>query len=282
MPLPDSSLHTQRKGLRKRSLVLTGAFILSLVLPPLLSLVGFFLSLWIVIPAFTSVVLPLGVGAPEVSLWLLVVNAIALRLSFLGLQKGWLYSVAFSLSLVGLILSALPLIQLPAANASFANEMKSGFGANYLQQIPAAATGRLRAQPFSLLDAFRGIPVEEIRVNRGLPFATPNGITLKLNLYRPLQAGKHPTIVVIYGGAWKGGTPDNDESFSHYMAAQGYTVVAIDYRHALTFNNMLTNWKWICNGWRLWVDRRVPIWLCWRLTNPVVFPSGRWSTTTVP
>ncbi|MER3477767.1 MAG: esterase, partial [Leptolyngbya sp. ERB_1_2] len=47
-----------------------------------------------------------------------------------------------------------------------------------------------------------------------------------------LQPGKNPAIVLIYGGAWRTGTPNANEQFSQYMAAQGYTVLAIDYRHA--------------------------------------------------
>lgn len=44
--------------------------------------------------------------------------------------------------------------------------------------------------------------------------------------------GKYPAIVVIYGGAWQSGEPGYYPNFSRYLAAQGYTVFAIDYRHA--------------------------------------------------
>ena len=43
----------------------------------LFSGIGFFLSLWIIIPAPTFSLLPLGVGAPEMSPWLILLNAIA-------------------------------------------------------------------------------------------------------------------------------------------------------------------------------------------------------------
>ncbi|MBC7972224.1 MAG: alpha/beta hydrolase, partial [Verrucomicrobia bacterium] len=59
---------------------------------------------------------------------------------------------------------------------------------------------------------------------------------LTLTAYQPpqvdKQVGLYPTIVVIYGGAWQHGSPNDDAPFSRYMAARGYTVVAIDYRHA--------------------------------------------------
>jgi acetyl esterase/lipase len=39
-------------------------------------------------------------------------------------------------------------------------------------------------------------------------------------------------VIQIYGGAWRTGSPDSNEDFSRYLAARGYVVVAIDYRHA--------------------------------------------------
>jgi acetyl esterase/lipase len=57
-------------------------------------------------------------------------------------------------------------------------------------------------------------------------------VPLTLNVYRPLLPGHYPTLVVIYGDAWQSGSPDNKANFSRYLAAQGYTVIAIDYRHA--------------------------------------------------
>ena len=218
------------KGKRKIALML--AFLLSGLIPPLLSAAGLFLSLWILVPAPNLFLLPLGVGAPEVSPWLVGLNAIALLLALLGIQKGWLYQVALGCSLVSLIISSLPLLQLPAASTRFAAEMQAGLGADYLEKIPEVAQDHMRPQPFELLDAFRGISSGDVRLSQGIPFAAPDGVTLKLNVYRPQTAGKNPTIVVIYGGAWREGSPNHDESFSRYMAAQGYTVVAIDYRHA--------------------------------------------------
>lgn len=47
-----------------------------------------------------------------------------------------------------------------------------------------------------------------------------------------MQIGRYPAIVILYGGAWQRGSPNRNEEFSRYMAARGYCVVAIDYRHA--------------------------------------------------
>ena len=194
-------------------------------------MVGLFLSLWVVVPAPTAFLLPLGVGAPEVSPWLIIINAITLLLA-VSIRKTWLYKLILGGSLLSLSLSLLPLIQLPIANTQFANEMATVLGTDYLSEIPQAVRAQMRPQPFVLADVFRGIPLKKVRIKRNILFASPDGIALKLNSYRPLATGKYPALVIIYGGAWKQGTPSNHETFSRYMAAQGYSVVAIDYRHA--------------------------------------------------
>lgn len=210
------------------------AFLSSLGVPWILSILGCFLSLWIVIPAPTSFLLPLGVGAPEVSPWLIALNALALLLTALQLQSGWVYTMALSLSLLGLLLSLLPLVQFPLTNARIATAMAAEFGQSVLTAFPSISQS-MRPHPLIWIDAFRGIRIPEVRIERGLRFATVDGVNLTLNLYRPSYIGRHPTIVIIYGGAWQTGTPANDETFSRYMAGQGYTVVAIDYRHAPQF-----------------------------------------------
>ena len=194
------------------------------------SILGLFLSLWIVVSAPTSWLLPLGVCAPELSPWLLVINAIALLLAFV--VKGWLSNFLLVCSLIGLSLSLLPLLQLPATNQRFEQEISRALGKDYLDNIPQDLQSRMRPKPFAIADVFRGIPSQEVRIDRGVVFASPDGVDLKLNTYRPLQEGKYPTLIVIYGGAWRSGTPNGYEQFSCYMAAQGYSVVTIDYRHA--------------------------------------------------
>lgn len=225
---PQPGIKNQEK------LALLGMFLVSLGFPLILSFVSCFLSLWIVIPAPIFALLPLGIGAPEVSPWLVVMNTIALLLVSLRLRLHWIYGLALGFSVLGLLLSLLPLIQLPATNARITATMEAELGkASLITPPPLPQT--LRSDPFNWAEVFRGIRVPEVRIDRGIPFVTVDGVTLTLNLYRPASSGLHPTIAVIYGGAWRAGTPSNDETFSRYMAAQGYTVVALDYRHAPQF-----------------------------------------------
>lgn len=198
----------------------------------LLTTLGLFLSLWIILPAPIFSLLPFGVVAPEISPWLVSLNGNAFILTVTHLEQGTLGVIALIGSLSALCLSLLPLIQFPATNGKFAAEMEAKLGKDYLSKIPPEIQLKMRPQPLILADVFRGIPQGEIRIERNIIFASPDNIDLKLNVYRPLSPGIYPAIIIIYGGAWKRGKPSNDEAFSCYIAAQGYSAIAIDYRHA--------------------------------------------------
>ncbi|HEY9830591.1 MAG TPA: alpha/beta hydrolase [Stenomitos sp.] len=198
----------------------------------LLSSMSLFLSSWIVLPAPTMSLLPLGVGVPELSPWLVGLNVLALGVSWLGGHESWLQRWTLGASLLGLFLSLLPLVQLPATQKQMSGVMRDTLGANYEQQIPSSVQIQLRSHPFILADAFRGIPQMSVRYTPDIPFAAPDGVPLNLDLYRPPQVGQYPAIVIIYGGGWQSGSTSHHDDFSRYMAHRGYTVFAIAYRHA--------------------------------------------------
>jgi acetyl esterase/lipase len=197
----------------------------------LLSGLGLFLSAWIVIPAPTFSLLPLSVGAPEVSPWLVGLNAIAILLALTS-KMIWLRRVALAFGVAGLIVSLLPVSQLPATNRQADTAMVQALGADYLTKIPQSVQAQMRPQPFVLADVFRGILTRQVRYTSGIPFAAPDGVSLTLDIYQPPQVGRYPAIVVIYGGAWQRGSPSDNAEFNRYMAARGYVVWAIAYRHA--------------------------------------------------
>jgi acetyl esterase/lipase len=136
------------------------------------------------------------------------------------------------LSLAALLLSALPLAQWPGANQAADRAFTQTLGPDYLAKIPAAALAKMRSSPFVLTDLGRKISHPAIREALDIPFAQPQGVPLTLNYYGPTAPGRYPAIVTIYGGAWQRGKPGQDETFNRYIAAQGYAVWAIDYRHA--------------------------------------------------
>ncbi|GAA6617881.1 alpha/beta hydrolase fold domain-containing protein [Scytonema sp. NUACC26] len=205
-------------------------FLLTLVL--LLSGIGLFLSAWIVLPAPTMFLLTLAVGAPEVCPWLLGFNAIAFLLSWLWIYRPRLKYLACLASFLGLLICGLELAAIPQTQMKMSDAMVLGLGVNYLDKIPVEIRTEMRSHPFSLTDSFVGIHRNRTRHQTGIRFANPNGVPLSMEVYQPLKVGKYPALVVIYGGAWQRGNPSVNFEFNQYMALRGYTVFAINYRHA--------------------------------------------------
>jgi acetyl esterase/lipase len=195
----------------------------------LICLASFLLSLWIVIPAPIFSLLPLSVGTSEISPILILVNAIitiGLLITIGKFKSHFTHRLALSLITAALIISILPLSQLPKAQQQADRAMQA------VIQIPPNIQPNYRSHPFILADVFRGIPESNIRYTPSIQFSSLNNVPLALNLYQPAKVGLYPAIVVIYGGAWQRGNPNQDAAFSRYMAGQGYVVWAISYRHA--------------------------------------------------
>lgn len=193
----------------------------------ILSLLGMFLSSWIVIPSPNFTLLPLAVGSPEISPVLIIGNSIALLLSFSHRKRRLLSSIAVGCSLIGIMLSSIPLLQLPATIQQADAQMQSVLSN---LQIPTHIQAKMRSRPFVLGDLFIGLPKPKVRHQHQM-FAGADGTPLSLEIYQPMTSGSHPAIITIYGGAWRSGEPTQNAKFNSYMTAQGYTVVAIDYRH---------------------------------------------------
>lgn len=205
----------------------------------LLSAAGaiFFLTLWIFIPGWTYPLFVLGVGAPELSPWLFVASLILCLACAKFSGPSQLTRVALVLTLGATALASVPVVQAALAVRRFENVMRRALGEDFLHAVSARVRDGMRPRPIVAIDLFRGIDFGEPRVVRGIPFAAPDGQQLTLDVYRPLADGRFPAIVQIYGGAWQGGAPGDNPEFARYLAARGYVVFAIDYRHA-------PSWPW--------------------------------------
>jgi acetyl esterase/lipase len=125
--------------------------------------------------------------------------------------------------------------------------MQSAIGDTWLSAVPEDRRAGMRPAPVSVLDLFRGIRIGDARVTRDIPFAAPQGVTLTMDVYRPPDRKpegfrlpddeRHAVVVQIYGGAWQRGAPGDNPRFATYLAARGFVVFAIDYRHA-------PQWQW--------------------------------------
>jgi acetyl esterase/lipase len=206
---------------------------------------GLFLSSWIVIPAPTFALLPLAVGAPEISPLLLIGHLAGLIFAGIltGLHRSRFVYLVVLLSSFAIVLSSLPLLQIPAtlnqANSQFQTILGRVDSPQFIDADP------MRSQPIIWTDLIRGIFIPPVRQDHH-SIVTPTGNTLRLKIYRPLHQlspaqgspdqSRYPGIMAIYGGAWQRGDSGQNSQFNTYMAAQGYTVIAIDYRHAPAYH----------------------------------------------
>jgi acetyl esterase/lipase len=209
-----------------------------------LAATALFLASWIVLPPPTYLLLLLAVGAPEISIWLLGLAVLAVGLALPDVRRSQAAGIAVGVALLAAVLASLPLVQFSAVARRFEAAMRSSLGQHYLAGVSPGARARMRSTPLFLVDLVRGIGPAEARVTRGVLFATHDGIPLTLDVYRPPgsayrppEPGRAPAVVQIFGGAWQTGTPSANGAFADYLAAHGYVVFAIDYRHA-------PRWQW--------------------------------------
>ncbi len=195
------------------------------------------LASWIFLPAPNYFLLRFGVGAPEVSAWLIVVSLIAMGLALPDLRATRRRPLAFLCSAVSLLLSCTPLARFPATARRFDAAMRSALGGDPLRDMPDSLRALMRPRPLIGRDLFLGVSIPGARMALGLPVSSPGGAPLTMNVYRPRRSGRFPILVQIYGGAWQRGNPDSFANFAQWMAERGYVVFAIDYRHA-------PRWKW--------------------------------------
>ena len=198
----------------------------------LLSFISVFLTSWILLPAPNFFLLKFGVIAPEISPWLFLLNTITLFLSLIFIRQLQIQQTVCILSLIGLLVCSLQLATITPTEIQFNKAIAQALGVGYQQKIPVEVKAQMRKQPFILTDIFRGINLDKTRHITNINFATPAGVPLNMEVYQPEKVGKYPAIVVIYGGAWQNGNPSVKPEFNRYMAARGYTVFSIDYRHA--------------------------------------------------
>lgn len=188
----------------------------------------FLLAIWIVVPPPNMVLLPLGVGVPELSPVLLVVALVAGALAAIA-RKSRATTIARILAGAAILLFLLPFARYVLAMPAFEKAMTA------IAATPDAGTGRFHQLAFGEL--LRGLEIGESRVVRGVEFARPGGSPLTLTVYGPRVKGPFPTIVQIHGGAWQRGGPDEYSEFAEYFASRGYVVFSITYRLA-------PRWQW--------------------------------------
>ena len=175
------------------------------------------LSMMVIIPPFTMALFPLAVGASEMSPFLVLLDL--------------LWCIPANRLLRGRTRLRWTTIVLLVASACVAVRPLTQF--ETVASLASAQLGTESAPPrFSLLTALRGLPASAEVVERTIPYAAPDGSSLSMRLYALRSKEVRPAVVVIYGGAWRGGDATQSENVSRALATRGFAVAAIDYRHA--------------------------------------------------
>jgi acetyl esterase/lipase len=111
--------------------------------------------------------------------------------------------------------------------------LEEGLGADYAEQLDALPTPQELATPWrSLVNPFR-MRNDAVSVERDIAYG-PAGKRNYLDVYTP-RAGAEgaPVLIQVHGGAWILGTKDEQGiPLMQRMAAQGWVVVALNYRLA--------------------------------------------------
>ncbi|MDQ3702229.1 MAG: alpha/beta hydrolase [Chloroflexota bacterium] len=74
-------------------------------------------------------------------------------------------------------------------------------------------------------------PVREVQV-REVEYRREGSESWLAKVYRPAGTGPFPALLDVHGGAWSGGTRENNASIHGALAARGLVIVAIDFRLA--------------------------------------------------
>lgn len=132
--------------------------------------------------------------------------------------------------------SALPAIALVAAILATGPARRAARAARAVApQLEALGTGRPLASPGVRWGAGLARPAVPAPVEvRAITTRADDGTLLHARLLRaatPAHAPR-PAIVAIYGGAWQRGSATANEATNRRLAALGYVVLAVDYRHA--------------------------------------------------
>ncbi len=191
------------------------------------------MELWTVVPAPNIPTLALAAVIPEVTPKAVVVCLIACAIAQ-SVASGWARIVGLACAALALGFALVPWVLLPSTIAACEHEMQLALGAGYAQT--SAATPQrdtMLARPYDMLLAFTGYAHSgTVRYRANLPVRTRDGRRLGLDVYAPLAPGRHPAVVIVYGGAWIFGSRADSAELARSLARIGYTAIAVDYRHA--------------------------------------------------
>ncbi len=192
-------------------------------IPCALAAVFLAISLLTVLPAPTRGLWQLSLVATECGTWLALVSGALAGLVSLGRGVSAKMGIAFGLLGAALFLS--PLLRGVLIARDLTARLDKAFGA-----APASAHVLSVPRLFGA-DQPPVIPFERHR------FDTGGSVELDLLYFRAPSQHHAPCVIVIHGGAWNSGSPDEFHAMNRHLAARGWNVAAIAHRFA-------PQWRW--------------------------------------
>lgn len=174
-----------------------GLVLLLLVPAVLLTLI----CIWIVIPPGNAWQIILSVASIELSLYLLLINVILMLLAWSLSRSSRFGKIAAAIAALNVVLCALPLYA--------------------LWHTPASEVA---------IEKWAVAPVKTVSIP--IRLGTQNARIIGYLPQREQYSPPSRIVVAIYGGAWQRGGPENDAALNRHIAAAGFAVFALDYRHA--------------------------------------------------
>ena len=79
-----------------------------------------------------------------------------------------------------------------------------------------------------------GGPSPAVEILRDLVYASPGGVTLRLDAYLQPGPGPHPAVIYVHGGGWTRGSkePGPRQFLMPHASGAGYVIFSIEYRLA--------------------------------------------------
>jgi acetyl esterase/lipase len=197
-----------------------------LILCWLIAAPGALLSLLIILPAPSFYLWMAAVGISEWSVWLLLAGLISLVCAGCALfidRRSASACAGITLSLVMVVCASVPVIE------AYRTAAHRGLSLSWSRYL----LGAEQADALAMID-----------VQRDVEFATPDGHSLRLDVYQPVYSTPRephrdvtsqplsPAVIVIHGGSWSGGTKSDFASYDRWLAAGGRVVFDVEYRLA--------------------------------------------------
>jgi acetyl esterase/lipase len=197
-----------------------------LILCWLIAAPGALFALLIILPAPSYYLWMAAVGVSEWSVWLLLAGLISLacggRALFIDRRSASAWA-GITLSLVMVVCASVPVV------GAYRTAAHRGVSLSWSRYLLGAG----QADALVVVD-----------VQRDVEFATPDGHSLRLDVYQPQYATRRerqandtstallPAVVVIHGGSWSGGAKSDFARYDRWLAAGGRVVFDVEHRLA--------------------------------------------------